>query len=287
MTSIVAGLFSLLIAGADPQAGIRIESAQLTLIEQADISASESGLLSNLQVREGEMVEAGAALAGIDDREARVVRDRAKTEWDLARATAQNDVTVRFSKLSAAVAKAELLRAQESNEKFPKSVSQTEIDRLRLLADKAELEIEQAELTLNQAQLSLQVKQLDVERASLALERRQLIAPFPGMVVQWKKQRGEWVEPGTPVMRLIRLDRLRAEAFLSAKESSQNLVGRKVAFVVPSDSTDPHPHEGKLVFVSPEIDPVNGQVRIWAEIDNKELKLRPGQTATLIIAPAP
>jgi multidrug efflux pump subunit AcrA (membrane-fusion protein) len=111
MTSIVAGLFSLLIAGADPQAGIRIESAQLTLIEQADISASESGLLSNLQVREGEMVEAGAALAGIDDREARVVRDRAKTEWDLARATAQNDVTVRFSKLSAAVAKAELLRA--------------------------------------------------------------------------------------------------------------------------------------------------------------------------------
>lgn len=287
MTSIVAGLFSLLIAGADPQAGIRIESAQLTLIEQADISASESGLLSNLQVREGEMVEAGAALAGIDDREARVVRDRAKTEWDLARATAQNDVTVRFAKLSAAVAKAELARAQESNEKFPKSVSQTEIDRLRLLADKAELEIEQAELTLNQAQLSLQVKQLDVERASLALERRQLIAPFPGMVVQWKKQRGEWVEPGTPVMRLIRLDRLRAEAFLSAKESSQNLVGRKVTFVVPSDSTDPHPHEGELVFVSPEIDPVNGQVRIWAEIDNKELKLRPGQTATLIIAPAP
>lgn len=287
MTSLVAGLMALLFAGADPQAEIRIESAQLTLIEQADISASESGLLSSLQVREGEMVEAGAVLAGMDDREARLLRERAVTELKLARATAENDVTVRFAKLAAAVAKAELLRAQESNEKFPKSVSQTEIDRLRLLADKAELEIEQAEQALNQAQLSLQVKQLDVERASLALERRQLTAPFPGMVVQSKKQRGEWVEPGTPVMRLIRLDRLRAEAFLSAKEMPQNLVGRKIALIVPSESTPPEQHEGELVFVSPEIDPVNGQVRIWAEIDNKDLKLRPGQTASLIIAPAP
>ncbi len=32
MTSLVAGLMALLFAGADPQAEIRIESAQLTLI---------------------------------------------------------------------------------------------------------------------------------------------------------------------------------------------------------------------------------------------------------------
>ncbi len=66
------------------------------------------------------MVEAGAVLAGMDDREARLLRERAATELKLARATAENDVTVRFAKLAAAVAKAELLRAQESNEKFPR-----------------------------------------------------------------------------------------------------------------------------------------------------------------------
>lgn len=287
MASLVAGLLSLLIVGADPQAEIRIDSAQLTLIEQADISASESGLLSNVQVREGQMVESGEVLARVDDREARILRERAMTELKLARSAAENDVTVRFAKLAAAVAKAELLRAQESNEKFPKSVSATEIDRLKLLADKAELEIEQAELTLNQAQLALQVKTYDIDKASLSLERRQLKAPFPGMVVQSKKHRGEWVEPGTPVMRLIRLDRLRAEAFLSAKDLPQNLVGRKVMFVVQTSSADSPKHEGELVFVSPEVDPVNGQVRIWAEIANQELKLRPGQTASLIIGPAP
>lgn len=285
MTTFIAGMLSLLIAGADPTSEIRIEAAQLTLIEQADISASESGLLTELSVREGQLVEDGQPLARIDDREAGVLRDRAMTELKVARSAAENDVTIRFAKLTAAVAKAELQRAQESNEKFPKSVSQTEIDRLKLLAEKAELEIEQADLNLKQAQLSLQVKQHDLERASLALERRRLTAPFPGMVVQWKKHRGEWVEPGAPVMRLIRLDRLRAEAFLPAETSSENLVGRKVAFVVQS-GTETKQHEGQLVFVSPEIDPVNGQVRIWAEIDNKDLLLRPGQTAALIISPA-
>lgn len=287
MASLVAGLLSLLIVGADPQAEIRIDSAQLTLIEQADISANESGLLSNVQVREGQMVESGEVLAGVDNREARILRERAMTELKLARSAAENDVTVRFAKLAAAVAKAELLRAQQSNEKFPKSVSATEIDRLKLLADKAELEIEQAELTLNQAQLALHVKAHDLEKATLALERRQLLAPFAGMVVQSKKHRGEWVEPGTPVMRLIRLDRLRAEAFLSTKDLPQNLVGRKVLFVMQTSSADSPKHEGELVFVSPEVDPVNGQVRIWAEIDNQDLKLRPGQTASLIIGPAP
>jgi macrolide-specific efflux system membrane fusion protein len=40
-----------------------------------------------------------------------------------------------------------------------------------------------------------------------------------------------------------------------------------------------------VVFVSPEVDPVNGQVRIWAEIDNKSLVLRPGLQGALLIEP--
>jgi macrolide-specific efflux system membrane fusion protein len=41
--------------------------------------------------------------------------------------------------------------------------------------------------------------------------------------------------------------------------------------------------EGALRFVSPEIDPVTHQVRVWAEIDNRQLRLRPGQQGQLLI----
>ena len=45
---------------------------------------------------------------------------------------------------------------------------------------------------------------------------------------------------------------------------------------------------GKVVFVSPEIDPVNSQVNIWVEIDNEELRVRPGMRAKMtILVPPP
>ena len=291
MSHLTHALLGLLLLGADPAAELRIESAQLTLIEHAEISASEAGLLGTLAVKEGETVDAGSTLARIDDRDARLIRERAETEVEEARSLADNDIKVRFAKLSAAVADAELKRARESNETFPKSVSQTEIDRLKLLADKSVLEIEQAELDLQQARRSLRVKEHDLARASLALERRNIVAPFPGMVVQWKKQQGEWVEPGTPVMRLIRINRLRAEAFIASEALPPNLVGRPATLLVEATGSaeTPQPvarHTGQLVYVSPEVDTVNGQVRIWAEFDNSDLSLRPGQTATLLIGPA-
>ena len=262
---------------------IRIESALLTLIEHADLPASESGPLVQREIVEGATVDSDAVLGKIDDHEATLVLERAKTELRIAEAIVENDIKVRFARKSQEVALAELKRSQESIEKFPKSVSQTELDRLRLLADKATLEIEQAQVDHEQAKLSKLLKQSDVERAELLLQRRKIKAPFPGMVVSWKKQRGEWVEAGTPVVRIIRLNRLRAEAFVSSRIPVGDLLDRPVQLIVDLPGKPKSRFEGKLVFVDPEIDPVNNQMRIYAEIDNTNFRLRPGQSAMMVI----
>jgi multidrug efflux pump subunit AcrA (membrane-fusion protein) len=44
-------------------------------------------------------------------------------------------------------------------------------------------------------------------------------------------------------------------------------------------------YKGRVVFVSPEIDPANSQVRIWAEIDNPQLHLRPGLRGVMTVEP--
>ena len=41
--------------------------------------------------------------------------------------------------------------------------------------------------------------------------------------------------------------------------------------------------DGTVSFVSPEVDPITGQVRIWAEIDNRAGRLRPGQPVRMVI----
>lgn len=278
-------LASFVLIGSPPLQAqdLRVDSALLTLIEHADISAREAGPLIHREIGEGVTVDTDTVLGKIDDREAQVLVERARIEIKVAQMLVENDIKVRFARKSQEVAQAELKRSLESVEKFPKSVSQTELDRLRLMAEKAGLEIDQAIVDREQAILTRQLKQNDLDRASLLLERRLIKAPFPGMIVQWKRQRGEWVEPGTPVVRLIRLNRLRAEAFVSSKLIPQDAVGRTVTLLASSPGKSTSKFSGKLVFVDPEIDPVNDQVRIFAEIENTDLLLRPGQSAVLLI----
>lgn len=262
---------------------IRVENVLLTLIEQVELPAKEIGALAGMSVREGDVVEAGQQLATIESDEARMTASKAERDLAIARTKAENDVPVRFARKAHEVAAAEYRRAQESVEKFHKSVSATEMDQLRLTMEKALLEIEQAEQQQSIARLSLRQKETELESARLKVDRHRLVAPFAGMVVQMKKHRGEWVNPGDPVLRLVRLDRLRVEAFVAARDFAAHLQGRGVTLTVDVTDKGPARFNGAVVFVSPEVNPVNGQVRLWAEVDNKDLLLRPGQPATLII----
>ena len=113
MSYLPACVLSLLLIGADPSSSeLRVDSALLTLIEHADISARDAGVLTNRAVREGETIAEGTIIAQMDDQEARLIRERAETELKVARALADNDIKVRFARKAAEVADAELKRAR-------------------------------------------------------------------------------------------------------------------------------------------------------------------------------
>jgi RND family efflux transporter MFP subunit len=281
-------LVALLAACAEPSepAGtIEVPSMLLRLIEQVDVPARESGVLAGVNVVEGQMVKEGAVLAEIDDGEARIAEERARIECEMARVTATNTVHVRFAKKSAEVAQAELRRSAESNERYPKSISESEMDRLRLVVEKARLEIEQAEYDHRVAAFNQQVKENDYRGGQQKVKQHKITAPLSGAVVQVHRRRGEWVKPGEVVVRILRLDRLRAEGFLKTEHWSDQLQGRPVRLWVDLPKAPRAEFSGKVVFLDPEIDPVNAQVRIWAEVENAGLRLRPGMRATMALQP--
>jgi RND family efflux transporter MFP subunit len=277
----------LLAQRLDAGEGMVVNGVLLTLIEQVELPAKEPGSLAEVAVGEGQVVESGQLLAASEDDEAHIAASKAERELAIARAKAENDVAVRFARKAHEVAAAEFRRANESVERFHKSVSQTELDQLRLTAEKALLEIEQAEHEQAVARLVVLQKETELEAARLKLSRHRLLAPFAGMVVQIKKHRGEWLNPGDTVLRLVRLDRLRVEAFVPAREFAADLQGRRVVVRVDLKDQVAAQFDGRVVFVSPEVNPVNGQVRLWAEVENQSLALRPGQPATLEIAGHP
>ncbi len=262
---------------------LEIPSALIKLTEQVDVPAREAGVLVEVKVSEGKMVEKDELLAQIMDVETRLAKERAQIEVEIARKKAENDINIRFAKKSAEVSKAEMRRAMESIKKYPKSISDSEMDRLRLTVEQAVLEIEQAERDFEIAKLTLRLEENDCQSAEELLSRRKILAPFSGVVVQINHHRGEWVKPGDMVVRVLRIDRLRAEGFLDAKEVTGDLKGCAVKLTVDLPGERGVVFPGKVVFVSPEIDPVNTQVHVWAEVENRGLRLRPGMRANMSI----
>jgi macrolide-specific efflux system membrane fusion protein len=281
-----AVLLAILASAADPKPEpVEIPSAVIKVTEEAAVPAAEAGVLVRLAVKEGQLVNEGDMLGQILDSDVRLAVEKAKLEADIALRQMNNETNVKFARKSVEVARAELTRSLETNEKFPKTVSQTELDRQKLLVEKGDLEVKQAEHDLEIAALTRDVRESEYRAALDQLARRTISAPLAGMVVELHRRRGEWVQPGETVARIVRLDRLRAEGFLAAKHARLELVGSKVKLKIAGPDGKPQEFPGEIVFVSPEIDPINSQVRVWAEVENTGLALRPGMQATLVVEP--
>lgn len=256
-----------------------IESVVLSPLHAAEVPAQQVGVLREIVADEGTTVEAGAVIAKLDARQAELDVARAKLEAAQAAAKANNRTKVEYAEKSLAVANAELRRSQESIEQFAKSISQSQLDVEQLTVEKLALEKKQAEHELELDRLASQQKEQELAAAALKLEQHLVQAPFAGTVVLVRGRVGEWLEVGAPVVRLVAVDTLRAEGFLAVEEAAGELVGQNVVFRSENGGSA----KGTLKFVSPEMDAVTRQVRVWAELDNHEGKLRSGEQGTLEI----
>lgn len=266
-----------------PAAG---HQALISVIDRADVPAREMGVLKKIYVREGEVVKAGQILAELESTEAEIGLRKAKDELAIADAQARHELKLKVAQLSHAVAEAELTRAVESNKKFADAVSATELDQLRLSRDKAEAEIDHARYELSLALLTVRLKGTELAGAEQALERRRVASPIDGKVVAVSKRLGEWTQPGEQLFRVVNLDRVRAECLLSAKDYPDDLAGAPITATLPTRTGSGTRFEGRVTFVDPEINAVNGQFRIWAEIENRDHALRPGHRVTLVLPAA-
>ena len=261
----------------------------VSLLKEAKVPAREAGVLVELRVREGDAVKAGDVIARIDDSQPNHEKRKAKAEHDQAIAKAESDVDVRFAVASELVAAAEYEKARLASDKLAGSVTLVELDRLELNERKAELQIEQAELERKMTRLGAEAKEVEVDAADSAIERRRVTTPLDGTVVQVFPHEGEWMQPGEPLARVVRTDRLRVEGYVdSTRWDPETVRDRPVTVTVTFADSRVESFEGRIVFTSPLVDS-GGDYRVWAEVENRRVGdsnqwlLRAGQSATMTI----
>ncbi len=325
--------------------------------QEVDVPALKPGLIEEVYHREGEFVRVGEILAKQQDGQAAIALEQAETQASIARHLAENhldleaaekklkqamqaakqqELELQAARLEAenllrtqaaeknqAVAKNEYERAKQSKANFNASVSESELDSLRLAFERAGLEtaqamfdtrlaglkvlateearqtqllaVESAKVDVAQAKSKIAIagfnadlKQAELKAAKLHVDQHQLKSMLEGVVVDVYRKPGEWVEPGESVLRILRLNRLRAEAFvkvqdLADKQGASLENATADLFVMIGDKPTRFP--GVVTFVSPELDPINRETSIWVEFDNRDLIVKPGMYGELKIYP--
>jgi multidrug resistance efflux pump len=259
----------------------------VSIIDQVQVPAEEAGVIISVIAKEGRRVRMGDILAHINDTEALMRLTAANLERVAAMKEAENDVNVRAAQAAMNVAEAEKNESIAINRDLPGSIPATQMRREELTLERAILQIEVARFEQSLAFTKAQVNGVQVDAVNAEIKRRKVDAPQDGEVIQVYKHVGEWVQPGDAIMRIVRMDRLRVEGFVNAKEHSpQEIAGKKVTVTVTLARNTTIDVQGRIDFVSPVVE-ASGEYRVWAEVENKLVNgfwtLRPGLSAAIKI----
>jgi multidrug resistance efflux pump len=258
---------------------VLMENCLVSLIDDLEMTAQEDGLLLSLEGREGMDVRKDLQLAQIDDREAKAKQMAAEAALARAKEEAANDVNLRFAQASEKVAEAEYNQAIDANQRVSGAIAPSEVRRRKLAWEKATLAIEQARVEQTLIGREKEIKAAELEQARLAVERRKVVCPWGGQIVAVKKRTGAWLTRGEPLLRLVRMDRLRVAGHVNAAHyGPQEVSGRPVSIRVTLERGRTERFTGKITFVHPEQS--GNEYLVWAEVDNRmqadQWVLRPG-----------
>jgi macrolide-specific efflux system membrane fusion protein len=266
-----------------------VSDCLITLIEEVDLPAQEAGVLKELktarlnidgtpaldaegkpqyvEVREGLEVVKGQLLGRIDDELERKLKEVARYKLEVSKKEANNLISVRYAQAAHKVATVEVEQAKEANRRHPGTVPATELRRMQLAQKQAELQIEQSEYDLEIAAVSVSVREAEDQVADLQIARRRILAPVDGIVQERYVDEGEWVRPGDPVLRIVRINRVRIEGLVQASRLPPARLGKGLRVTVRPDGRQRQSVPGRIVFVS-QIILTGSRFEVWAEVDN-------------------
>jgi multidrug efflux pump subunit AcrA (membrane-fusion protein) len=261
----------------------------VALAEQADLPPQEAGVIQEILVTEGQVVDKGQLLVQLDDGKAQKEQDVAQAKYDAAKAKADDDINIRYAVAAAKVAKADYDINKAANALAPGAVSQVALSEKFLKCKETELAIEKATLDRKVAAQEALVAKAELEAAKLVVQRHKIFSPVSGKgkVNDIRAHNGEAVQPGQAIIHVVKLDSLWVEGNVpAAKYARSELDGQPVTVDVTIPGGDKKSFSGKVIFVRPLTD-TGDTYLVRALVNNQQLKgswlLYPGMQAEMNI----
>lgn len=230
--------------------------------EAAELAARSSGRLLTVNGQIGDTFEQGQLLAQVDALEPQ-------------RQVAEADAQTAAAAASAERVEAQLEAAQIEAERGVQLKANSLLSDQELTALRSQVNVLKAELNAARAQITSAKARATLLRAQIADAR--LLAPFAGAIAERYLDPGSSVQPGTPVLRLVRSGPLRVR--FRVPERDLRHVRAESPLEVTTQATGAGRFEGKLVRVSAEVSRSDRTLAAEGVLAAEHDGLRPGMYA--------
>ena len=243
-----------------------------------NIGSELSGTVLKVNVDVNDVIRKGQVLVELDQAKLRDQVLRSKSARAVAYAkVAQTDATIREAKTN-------LIRlenvARLSGGKVP---SQTELDTARSILDRAMADGASAQAGVNDAQAALSTDQINLSKASIS-------APDNGVVLTRNVDPGNAVAASLQAVTLFtvaeNLTKLRLWVYVDEADVGAIKVGQEATFTVSAYPTRNFPARITRVGLGSTITDNVVTYLTYLDVENSDLSLRPGMTATATITAA-
>ncbi|MDX8532207.1 efflux RND transporter periplasmic adaptor subunit [Mesorhizobium sp. VK25A] len=241
-------------------------------LTQVDISSELSGIVRSVAATENQQVKKGDVLATLDTAKLEVQIERA-TASAKAAAAAVEDAKVTLQENENAVVRASALTKRGM-------ATDQSLEAATATRDRSKAALDSAEANLAIAQADLKAQQTDLAKSTI-------YAPIDGIVLTRSVDPGQTVASSlqAPVLFVIAADlrNMELQAAVDEADIGQVKPGQHARFTV--DAFPDRPFDAEIRDISYASVTTDGVVTYKArlEVDNGELLLRPGMTATVSV----
>jgi len=265
------------LVAADPpgpsQGPIILKNCEIKAVQTARVATDRPGVISLVDPKEGDTVKEGVEIV-------RLMDEVPRANWEVAKLVANDQIEVEFATKSNRVDALEYAKSVAANQQAPGTISEIELERLKLNEVKSGLQIKKAKH-------DIAVNEMKAIESKAELETFHILAPFDGFVSKVLKSRGEAVRQGDTILEMVNTDMVHVEGMVTDRDIWRVKRGSPVTVQLDIRNVDldieKQVFRGKIGFVDQVA--TMGETRIWAEVPNPGNLLRPGFNAIMTILP--
>lgn len=220
---------------------------------EVTVSAEQSGQLMRFEVNEGDAVDEGQELGLVDTTQIALKIQQAGAAKAVYRSQKPDMET------QVAATRQQLAKARQEQQRYEELVGDGAAPRKMLDDATSQVKVLEKQLAAQVSSLNTQLSTLNSQLSTVDVELSQLkdlmrkchvVAPVKGSVLEKYVERGEFVTPGKPLLKMADTNRMFLRAYITSQQLQKVKVGQQVKVFADYGGGEKKAYDGTVSWIS-------------------------------------